>query len=496
MLLVSMTLSSMNVALPSVQRDLRLAEESLQWVVTSYSLPFGGLLLLGGRAGDLLGRRRVLLAGVAVFTAASLATALAAGPAALFAARAVQGVGAALAAPSALALITDRYAEGSMRSRALGVYAGAASAGAAVGLVAGGALTELSWRATALLNLPLGLLVCLLAPRLVAETARHRSRLDLTGAVTGTLGLGALAFALSEAARGGWTAASTWVPAAGAVVLLTGFVIRERLARAPLLPLRLFGDRSRAGAYATTLLVTAYQGVSFLFMAQYVQRVLGYSPLQAGLIYLPATLANTFLPLVWARLMGRLGGRALVALGTTSSAIGLAGLAHVGTSTEYLTGLLPFMVFTAAGAGLTFLPLTLVAVHGVESRDVGISSGVLNTLQSIGAALGIAALVSVAAAVTTGELGGAPAAGDELADALVAGYRTAFWICCGLAVLALLVALPTIGPVGRRPRGAGAPAGPSAADDTAPAPGPGTGPPAGARRERASGGEQEGPHPS
>jgi EmrB/QacA subfamily drug resistance transporter len=447
MLLVSMTLSSMNVALPSLQADLGLAEDSLQWVVTSYSLPFGGLLLLGGRAGDLLGRRRVLLAGVALFTGASLATALAVGPVTLFTARAVQGVGAAMAAPSALALITDRYAEGPLRNRALGVYAGAASAGAAVGLVAGGALTALSWRATALLNVPLGVVVCLLAPRLVAETVRHGRRLDLTGAVTGTLGLSALAFALTQASREGWTSPQTWVPAAAAVVLLAGFVLRERLAREPLLPLRLFRDRSRAGAYATTLLVVAYQGVSFLFMAQYVQRVLGYTPLQAGLIYLPATVANTFLPVVWARLMTRFGGRALVVAGVTSSAIGLSGLAQIDTSTQYLTGLLPFMVFTAAGAGLTFLPLTLVAVHGVEPRDVGISSGVLNALQSIGGALGIAALVSVAAAVTTGEGGGTPTA-----DALVSGYQTAFWCCCGLAVTALLVALPTIGPVGRRPR--------------------------------------------
>ncbi|SEP20326.1 drug resistance transporter, EmrB/QacA subfamily [Trujillonella endophytica] len=457
MLLVSMTLSSMNVALPSVQEDLGLSEDSLQWVVTSYSLPFGGLLLLGGRAGDLLGRRRVLLAGVALFTGASLATALATGPAFLFAARAVQGVGAALAAPSALALITEQYAEGSPRNRALGVYAGAASAGAAVGLVLGGALTVLSWRATALLNVPFGVLVCLLAPRLVAETARQGRRLDLTGAVTGTLGLSALAFALSQASRYGWTDRQTWVPAVAAVVPLAGFGVREVLAREPLLPLRLFRDRSRAGAYATTLLVVAYQGVSFLFLAQYVQRVLGYSPLEAGLIYLPATLANTFLPVVWARLMTRFGGRALVVAGVTCSAIGLAGPAQLDTDTQYLTGLLPFMVFTAAGAGLTFLPLTLVAVHGVESRDVGISSGVLNALQSVGGALGIAAVVSLAAAVTTGELGGAPAAGAELAAALVAGYRTAFWICCGLAVWALLVALPTIGPVGRRPREADVP---------------------------------------
>jgi EmrB/QacA subfamily drug resistance transporter len=425
-----------NVALPSIQKDLGLSEANLQWIINAYTLVFGGFLLLGGRAGDLLGRKRLFLAGLVVFTSASLLDGLAVNSGMLIGSRALQGLGAAFISPAALAIITTTFEEGADRAKALGVWAAIAIGGSAVGLVLGGALTqELSWPWIFFINVPVGIVVFILSLRLVPESkdeAAHRS-FDVAGAVTVTGGLMSLVYAIVQAQKDGWGSAQTIGTFVVSAALLVGFVMIEQRAAAPLVRLSIFRTRSLTTANIAMFLVGSGLFAMFFFNSLYIQRVLGYGPLKAGLAFLPFTagilvsagFASTFSP--------RLGVRPIAIGGMVISAIGLLLLTQVSVGGSYMVDVLPALVITSLGLGAVFVPLTLIATTGLENDDQGLASGLFNTSQQIGGALGLAILSTFAASKTSSEHGVSKAA------ALVDGFHVAF--AGGAAfVLAALVA--------------------------------------------------------
>jgi EmrB/QacA subfamily drug resistance transporter len=401
-LMVVLDATIVNVALPHIQRALGFSGTGLEWVVNAYALSFGGLLLLGGRAGDLLGLRRVFIAGLVLFSAASLAGGFATSQAWLLAARAVQGAGGALVAPTALALIATTFAEGPARNRAMGVYAAMSGGGAAVGLVAGGLLTTcLSWRWVLLVNVPIGVLTTAVAPLVLPGSARRRGRFDLPGALTGTAGVALLVYGLSNAGtdpRGvsHWGDPKVAASLAAAAVLLAGFVVIEARSKNALMPLRIFASRSRSGAYLIMLLIGTAMIGFFFFLTIFVQTVLGYSALKAGVAFLPFTAMLVVVSGLAGRLVARAGARPLMLAGAAAASGGMYWFSRIGVHTTYTGGLLGPSLVTAAGLGLLFVPLSLVALTRVRDQDSGLASSLLNTGQQIGGAIGLAALGTVA----------------------------------------------------------------------------------------------------
>jgi EmrB/QacA subfamily drug resistance transporter len=425
------------VALPKIQSTLHFSPTGLSWVSNGYSLAFGGLLLLGGRAGDILGRRKVFIAGIAVFTLASLAGGFATTAAWLLTARAVQGVGAALAAPGALALITTNFAEGSERNRALGVFSAASSAGASVGLILGGVLTDAaSWRWVLFINVPVGAVVLLLAPLFLQETERHRGRLDIAGAVTSVTGMVALVYAFIRAADAGWGDSTTLLAFAAGVVLLLAFVAVERRAEQPVVPLRLFADRARAGAYLNMLLLAAAMFGMFFFLVQFLQNSLGFGPLRAGLAFLPMTGLLFTAARLAPRLVPRFGPRRMILTGLPLILVGMLWLTRLSASSGYVGGTLGPMILFGLGAGLVFMPVTLTILSGVRREDSGAASGLLQTMQQVGGALGMAVLVSIFGTVS--RHGGA-----------VHGAAVAFEVATVFIAVALVVAIAVVRPATR-----------------------------------------------
>ncbi|MCW2977171.1 MAG: drug resistance transporter, EmrB/QacA subfamily [Actinomycetia bacterium] len=425
-----------NVALPSIQTDLGVSEANLQWVVNAYTLVFGGFLLLGGRAGDLLGRKRLFLGGVIVFTAASLLDGLSTSTGMLIGARALQGLGAAFISPAALAIISTTFKEGADRAKALGVWAAIAIGGSAVGLVLGGALTQaFSWPWIFYINVPVGIATFLFSMRLVPESrdeTAHRS-FDIPGAVTVTGGLMTLVYAIVQTETKGWTSTQTLVTFLIAVALLVAFVVIELRAKAPLVRLSIFRVRSLSAANVVMFLVGSGLFAMFFFNSLYIQRVLGYGPLKAGLAFLPftagimvsATLASQFGP--------KVGIRITTAIGMVVATAGLLLLTRMPVNGSYLTSVLPSLLLVALGMGAVFVTLTLVATTGLEDDDQGLASGLFNTSQQVGGALGLAILSTIAASHTKGN---SPAQ-------LVRGFH---WAFAGSAVFVLagLVALVTM----------------------------------------------------
>jgi EmrB/QacA subfamily drug resistance transporter len=434
-----------NVALPSIQTDLDLSTEQLQWIVNSYTLLFGGFLLLGGRAADLIGRRRLFIAGLALFSAASLANALANTGEVLIIARGVQGLGAALISPAALSILTTTFAEGEERTKAMGVWGAIAGAGGAFGLLIGGILTDLlSWPWIFLVNIPIGIGTAFAALRLVPESRgqmAHR-RFDLAGAVSVTAGLLVLVYAIVRAEVKGWGSLHTLGLSAIAVALLVAFVLIERRSVAPLVRLSLLRIRTLATANGVMFIVIGGLFGMFFFASLYVQRILGYSPLEAGLAFLPVTIGIIVgAALASQVLIRRVGVKPTVVGGMTVAAIGLIVLAATtkvdGTYLGILFGLVPL----AIGMGCTFVPLTLVATTGIEAEDAGLASGLFNTFQQIGGALGLAVLSTLASDRTTSYLGGlghAPSAQDQAAG-LVEGFQLAFTVSAGLMVAGVVL---------------------------------------------------------
>ncbi|MFB9236059.1 MFS transporter [Plantactinospora siamensis] len=441
----------MNVALPRVADDLRFSPTGLAWVLNSYTLAFGGLLMLGGRAGDLLGRRRMFVAGIALFTLASLAGGFATSPGWLLAARVLQGVGAAAAGPNTIALITTTFTEARERLRALALLSGVASAGFAIGLIVGGLLTELaSWRWVLFINVPFGVAAVLLAPRFVREPARHPGRLDLPGAVTASAGVAALVYSFITAAGEGWSNPTAQLALGAGLVLLAAFVFIESRTRQPLLPLRLFADRDRAAGFLNFLLGPAAMMSMFFFLTQFLQQVRGYTALTTGLAFLPLAAGMFAMTRLVPRLLPRLGPKPLALTGTALMVGGVGWLTQLHVGSGYLTGLLGPMLLMGLGGGLAFVPLTPVIMAAVPPRDTGAAGGVLQTMQQTGATLGLSILVTVFGAAVRGAAGSHPGPNGER-QALVHAMTSAFSVSVLIAALAFLVAL-TFRPAGHDAR--------------------------------------------
>jgi EmrB/QacA subfamily drug resistance transporter len=420
-----------NVALPSIQTDLGMSEASLQWVVNSYTLIFGGFLLLGGRAGDLIGRKRLFLAGLVVFSLASLLNGLATSSEWLILARGLQGLGAALVSPAALSIVTTTFAEGRERARAMGVWSAIAAGGGAVGLLLGGILTEVfSWPWIFFVNLPVGVAAFLLSLRYVPESKDQRSYkgFDLAGAITVTAGLVALVYGIVKAESAGWTSTTTLGFGGLALVLLTAFVLIERRSAEPLVRLSIFALRTIRSANVVMLLVASGMFAMFYFNSLYVQRVLGYSPIEAGLAFLPVTLGIVVGAGLSQVLIKRLDLRTIGTIGLSLGTVGMLLLLRLDVGGSYVGDLLPGLILISIGMGLTFVPVTLIATSGIDHDNAGLASGLLNTSQQVGGALGLAILSTLAADRTTTALSGVsgtPSAGEQ-ASALVDGFRIAF----------------------------------------------------------------------
>jgi EmrB/QacA subfamily drug resistance transporter len=395
-LMVILDMTIVNVALPSIERGLHFSATSLSWVLNAYALTFGGLLLLGGRAGDILGRRRVFLAGIVLFTLASLAGGLATSAAWLVAARALQGVGGAIASPAALALVVSAFPEGGSRNRAMGLYAAIASGGASLGLVLGGVITQwASWRWAFFINVPVGLTVVACTPAFLAETRRQPGHFDLAGALTSVTGMVALVYAFIRAASAGWSDPMTLAALVLAGVALAAFVLTEARAAQPVTPLRLFTDGQRSAAYAARLLLVGGMFGMLFFVTQFLQVILGFSPIRAGIAFLPLTILIFGVSRLAARLLGRFPPVPLAMAGMIPVITGMAWLSRVSPGTSYLPGVLGPMILFGTGLGLAFVPLTTAALAGVRPEDSGAASSMVNVTQQVGGALGLAVLVTV-----------------------------------------------------------------------------------------------------
>jgi EmrB/QacA subfamily drug resistance transporter len=435
-----------NVALPSIQSDLDFSSASLQWVINGYTLVFGGFLLLGGRASDLFGRKRVFLIGVVIFSVASLLDGLSQSGGMLIAARALQGLGAALVSPAALSIITTTFAEGEERAKALGVWSAIAAGGAAFGLLLGGILTDLlSWEWIFFVNVPIGIAAFVLSTRYVPESLApdRPDSVDLPGAISVTAGLMVLVYAIVKAEDYGWSSGRTLGLGAVALALLVAFVFIELRSKSPLIRLGIFRSRNISGANVIMLLVMGGMFAFFFLVSLYVQQVLGYSPLEAGLAFLPFTVGIIVGAGASQALARRIPVHYVAIIGLVLSSAGLLLLRGAGVDGTYLGNLLPAIIPMSIGMGMTFLPLTLVATTGVGASDAGLASGLFNTSQQVGGALGLAILSTLAADRTTSvleDLGRTAGAQDRL-SALVDGFHLAYLGGVGLIVVGGIVLL-------------------------------------------------------
>jgi EmrB/QacA subfamily drug resistance transporter len=448
-----------NIALPHIQTSLDFTPANLSWVVNGYTLAFGGLLLLGGRSGDLLGRRRMFMIGVGLFAVASFFGGIAQTEGQMLSARILPGVGAAIASPTALSLITSTFPSGPARNRAFGVYAAMSGAGAAIGLILGGVLTEYSWRWTFFINVPIGLAVVLLAPRFLGEPTREEGRFDVPGVLTGTAGLGLLVYGLTHAATTSWGNATTLTTIISGTVLLVVFGLVEARSRHALMPFRILADRTRSVSFVAMLIVGAAMFAMFYFLGLYIQQVLGYSSLRAGLAFLPFSVGIVAAAQVASALMSRVDPRWIAGAGGILTAIGMLGFSRLATDSTYVADLLPFIMLLSVGLGLTFVPLTLTAVSGVAQQDSGVGSAVLNTMQQVGGSIGLATLSTVAVSAGThkaAELAaalqaraGAGMGKDQLAalqhqialEAQTHGATRAFLVAAAMALAGALIVL-------------------------------------------------------
>lgn len=405
--------------LPSIQAEMRFTPTGLAWVQDAYTLVFGGLLLLGARTGDIIGRRRLFLIGLVIFAVASLLVGAAPNGSVMVAARALQGVGAAVLAPLSLSLLTATFAEGRDRTRAVALYSAVAGIGASAGMVLGGLLAELvSWRAGFFLNLPIGIVMFVLAVRYLIDVPRIGGRFDLVGAIAGTLGVGALIFGIISAAEEGWGSARTLVALGLGVVLLVVLVLNERGAAQPIMPLRLFASRRRSGAYAIRFLYLGAMMGFFWFTTQYLQEVLGWTPLQAGLGFLPMTVVNFAVAMAIPRLMGRFAPSAVLGSGVAVTFAGMFWLSRVDVGSGFMLGIALPMVLIGIGQGLAFAPLTGYGISGIAGPDAGAASGLLNTAHQLGSSLGLAVLVALGTATIQGDAGAAAVVAERVEVAL------------------------------------------------------------------------------
>jgi EmrB/QacA subfamily drug resistance transporter len=443
-LMIVLDISVIITALPSIHTALDFSSSGLSWVQNAYTLTFGGLLLLGARAGDILGRRRVFMAGIALFTLASLGAGLADSAAWLLTARAVQGVGAAIAAPSTLALLTTSFPEGPERTRALAAYSAVAGGGGSLGLVLGGLLTTaVSWRVGMFINVPIGLALLWLAPRHLPETERRPGHFDLAGATTSTLGMTALVYGFVHAASDGWGDQVTVVAFVAAVVLLVSFVLNELRAEQPITPLRLFASRERSGAYVARILVVGGMYSMFFFLTQYLQGVMGYDALEAGIAFLPMTLVVFGMTQLAPRVFRRPDAPAVLVGGLALDLAGMAWLSRLGADTAFFPGLALPLVLMGTGMGLALTPLTAAGIRGVADGDAGAASGLVNVAHQLGGSLGVGIIVTLFASAFHGAAGEAPA--HQLSDAIATALTgAAVFLALALAVVALVMRGPVV----------------------------------------------------
>ena len=420
-LMVVLDVAIVNVALPSIQRSLHFTATNLEWVVNAYAIAFGGLLLLGGRAGDLYGRRRMFIGGTLVFTIGSLAGGLATTSTMLIIARVVQGIGGAVVAPTALSLLADTFAEGKARNRALGVYSAVSAGGGALGLLLGGVITNyFSWRWILFVNVPVGIVLALVAPRVLLATGSRSGRLDLPGAIAVTGGATLLVYSLTRASTHGWRDSMTVATLMIALALLVVFVTIEALSREPLMPLQIFANRNRSGAYALSLAIGGTLSGMLFLLTLFLQDVLRFSPLQAGFAFLPTAIGVAIGAGITSRLVGRIGARVPMTLGALLVAIGLLWLSGVTAHAGYASHVLGPLVVLAVGLGGVFVSTSVTVISGVTPRESGIASALLNVGRQLGGSLGIAVLGAVT------------------------GYAMAFEIAAGIAFAGFVVALVTI----------------------------------------------------
>jgi EmrB/QacA subfamily drug resistance transporter len=456
--MVILDVSVVNVALPAIRNGLRFSEVDLQWVVNAYTVTFAGFLLLGGRAADLLGRRRMFVGGLVLFALASLAGGLADSQTVLIAARAVQGLGGAVIAPASLSILTTTFTETTARNRAVGIWGAMGGAGGAAGVLLGGVLTDvLGWRWILFINVPIGLIAAMAAQRLLVE-GRDRSRarnFDLPGALSATVGLSLVVLGIVRTDQTGWGSLPTLaVIAAGIALLVVFLVIEGRFASEPLMPLRLFRSRTLRAANVVVLLVGGSSFGMWFFVSLYLQQVLGYSPIRAGLAFLPMTLCIVIFSTLVSRVVARFGAKPLLITGMSLVTLGLLWFTQISAHGDYVSDMLGASLVTAIGLGLSLVPATISAVAGVAPRDAGLASGVVNTSRLFGGALGLAILAAIATDHTN-----SVAHHLSAHAALTSGFQLAFLIGAAFAFIGVLVAgfgLPQI--PGRRAQPAVAPA--------------------------------------
>ena len=445
-LMVILDATVVNVALPRIRHDLNFSLDNLTWVITAYSLTFGGLLLFGGRTGDLFGRRRMFMIGVGIFAGASLVGGFSNSEAMLIIARAFQGAGGAIAAPTALALLATTFTEPAARSRAFGVFAAMGASGGALGLLLGGVLTDYaSWRWALFINAPIGAIVLYLTPRVLNESQGSGKKLDLPGAITVTAGMSTLVYGLTKAATDGWGSTTTIVTLGIAAALLIAFVVIENGSTHALMPFRIFADRNRSGAYLIMLFLAGAMFTTFYFLAQYQQNVHGWSPFHTGLGFLPMPATIMFMSLVVVRrLIPKIGIRPFLTAGPAFAIAGMVAMSRLDASSGYLE-FVGSLLLLGLGMGCSFVPLTMTAVNGVAPHETGLASALLNTGQQVGGAIGLAAFGTVfaqAAADRAGELGSrAASSAAGRTEVFVIGQQHAFQAAIVVAVLALISSL-------------------------------------------------------
>jgi EmrB/QacA subfamily drug resistance transporter len=439
-LMVILDISIVNVALPSIQEDLDFSTSGLQWVVSGYALTFGGFLLLGGRSGDLLGRRKVFMAGLFLFALFSLLCGLAWSAAALVVFRLCQGAAGAILSPSVFSITLVTFEEGAERNKALGVLGAIAGSGAAIGVILGGVLTEYAgWEWIFFVNVPIGLLTLLVVPRFVRESRAEglERHFDAAGAVTVTAGLMLLVFGLTRAPDVGWTSPETILCFVGWAVLSAAFIVIEMRSRSPLVPLTFFLRRTVTGANVIGLLLgTAVFGMFFL-LSLYMQQVIGFSALETGFGYLAVALTAVAASGVAQALVTKIGVKPALVIGMVTLALGLAYFTQISVGGSYVNDLLPGFILIGIGLGFSFVPVSIAALAGIESQDAGLASGLINTNQQIGGAIGLAILTTVATTRTDDLLG----SGSTRPEALVGGFQLAFWVGAAFAVVGLLTTL-------------------------------------------------------
>lgn len=437
--------SIVNVALPAIQQALNISSGDLAWLVTAYTLAFGGFLLFGGRAADLYGRRKIFLIGVIGFTLASLVVGVAQDSMTVIIGRGLQGLAAALMSPAALSIVLTTFREGKERNTALGIWAAVAAGGAAVGVLLGGILTQyLNWRWNFFINLPIGILVTIAAFKLVPAHSKEvaHNDLDLPGAVLVTGGLMSLVYAIEQAPDWGWTEASTLGLFGLSIAMLVGFFINEARAKHPLMPLSIFRIRNISAANLVQMPITAAMFSMFFFISIYIQTVMGFSPVETGLSFLPVTFIIAIVATITSRAVAKVGFKPILVAAPALMAGGLFWLSHISLSSSYWADIFPGLALVAVGAGMSFVALTIAATSGVPANESGLASGLLNTAQQIGGALGLAILSGIAASHATSYFANHASESNVMAAASVEGYQMALLVgtffAIGAAILALL----------------------------------------------------------